>query len=191
MPENESELADDFYTFLKTFYSVFDVYRDYELYITGESYAGMYVPSIAHKVHKEELKKKKKHRDGDSEKGDDHTSIKLAGIAIGNGLMDARLQGEIRIDYAYYHGMIDTYTRDTLHSIWHECVRHGNDRSSKVELPPPFHAFNIPDDCGMLAAISIASGKDAWPDRPSGPVSTKIVLTDDGRNLAGYHGLIV
>ena len=38
-PQNEADLAGDFYAFLQNFYQVFVEYRDYELYIFGESYA--------------------------------------------------------------------------------------------------------------------------------------------------------
>ena len=43
---NEVELADEFRGFYKQFVDTFDVHH-WEVYVTGESYAGFYVPYIA------------------------------------------------------------------------------------------------------------------------------------------------
>ncbi|KAI9336235.1 serine carboxypeptidase-domain-containing protein [Zopfochytrium polystomum] len=44
---NELEIADTFYSFIDGFYKVFSKTKDCDLYITGESYAGVYIPYIA------------------------------------------------------------------------------------------------------------------------------------------------
>lgn len=43
---NEDEIAEDFYIFLKGFFEKFPEFKGRELYITGESYAGHYIPAI-------------------------------------------------------------------------------------------------------------------------------------------------
>ncbi|KZT30601.1 alpha/beta-hydrolase [Neolentinus lepideus HHB14362 ss-1] len=47
---NEDELADQFYGFLQQFFSVFSELATKKLYITGESYAGFYIPYIATRI---------------------------------------------------------------------------------------------------------------------------------------------
>ncbi len=49
-----------------------------DFYVTGESYAGKYVPALAYKIHTENTKKGRKKRD----------MVPLKGIAIGDGLCD-------------------------------------------------------------------------------------------------------
>ncbi|EJU01112.1 alpha/beta-hydrolase [Dacryopinax primogenitus] len=47
---NESQLADQFYGFLQQFFTVFSELKTKQLYIAGESYAGMYIPYIATRI---------------------------------------------------------------------------------------------------------------------------------------------
>ncbi|KAF8598737.1 alpha/beta-hydrolase [Ceratobasidium sp. AG-I] len=47
---NEYQMADQFYGFLQQFYAVFPKLVQKELYITGESYAGFYIPYIASRI---------------------------------------------------------------------------------------------------------------------------------------------
>lgn len=160
LPQNETDVGADFYAFLQNFFTVFDEYQDddYEVYIFGESYAGMYVPSIARYIH---LQNKKQQPTSSPATTAALHHIPLAGIGIGNGLLDSRVQGPIRIDYAFFHGMIDTYTRNNLHLLWDLCINPEND------MQEPIHSFNVPDDCGMLAAIPLASGQGVAGNGPN------------------------
>jgi len=147
-PNNETQVAADFAAFLQSFYNTFTQYRDYELYIFGESYAGMYVPSIAHYIHQR------------NQATDAAAVMPLAGVGIGNGLLDSRVQGPIRIDYAFFHDLIDQHTRENLHRLWNVCIGDSNDdENQQQQLKEPFHPFNVPDDCGMLSAIPLAAGR--------------------------------
>ena len=65
---NEKMVAQNFYRFLLKFYSKYPQFKNTPLYITGESYAGHYIPAIADFI---------------VQNPDDE--IKLTGIAIGNG----------------------------------------------------------------------------------------------------------
>jgi len=76
---DEEGVQEDMYAFLLGFFDALPQFKDKPFYITGESYAGHYVPSIAHRVWK-----------GNNNKEGAH--INLAGIAIGNGLTDASEQ---------------------------------------------------------------------------------------------------
>jgi carboxypeptidase C (cathepsin A) len=143
MPQSEADLSIDFYNFLVNFYETFPDMKPKKLFLVGESYAGMYVPSIAHQIN---LENKKGER-----------SIPLTGIGLGNGWMDASVQGETVIDYAYWHGMIDSTARLALHEIWKDCV-------AGARMDPPFHDFTTPDDCNMAGATLAAAGAGIFPD---------------------------
>ena len=164
-PQDEVDVARDFHAFLDNFYSIFTSYQQFDLYIFGESYAGMYIPSIALEVY-------------------EHApSIRLKGVGIGNGLLDSKVQGPIRIDYAYFHGMIDSYTRESLHTLWNECIQNA------TAMKDPFHAFDVPDDCGLLSAISDATGANLLPDLPNGPNIYDVTTWDPYLVLKGNNSI--
>ena len=121
-PASEDEVAADFEAFLQNFYQVFGANNDntsdavvdltaHKLYLVGESYAGIYIPSIARGIHLR-----------NSFQQDDRFKINLAGIAIGNGKIDALTQDPAVIDFSYWHGLIDGPTREFLHAKWDSCV---------------------------------------------------------------------
>lgn len=144
-PNTEYDLSENFYNFLVNFYETFEEFQTKRLFIFGESYAGYYVPSIAHKIHREN-------------KYGSYRHIPLTGLGLGNAWMDALYQGPTVIDYAWWHGMIDSPTRDGLHDIWEQCETGGDD------LRKPFHPFTIPDECGVVEATLKAAGAGIFPD---------------------------
>ena len=81
---SEVGVAANMYTFFTNFYKEFPEYLERPLYLFGESYAGHYVPAIAHKIWTE-------NKNG--------ANIPFAGLAIGNGLTDPSVQ------YKYYPEM--------------------------------------------------------------------------------------
>lgn len=153
-PQNETDVSRDFYGFLQNFFTVFPGMRQKRLFLVGESYAGMYVPSIAHYIYLENKKLEK------SDISEDY--INIAGIGIGNGLIDVTIQGPVVIDYAWWHGMIDSVTRDALHEAWQNCYNPAEDFWTK-EQPDPFHTFTVIDDCGMVSAVMEAAGEGVFP----------------------------
>ncbi len=46
----ENVIAEDFFQFLQSFYEVFEELKVKELRLTGESYAGFYIPYIATRI---------------------------------------------------------------------------------------------------------------------------------------------
>lgn len=150
-PKNETDVGRDFYKFLQNLYTIFEEdddegsgsridLRAKKLNFFGESYAGMYVPSIAHYIHQENKKKK-------------HAHINLAGIGIGNGWIDSRVQGPMVIDYAWSHGMIDSSAARAFKTEWENC------KDGSRGQPKPFHRFTNPDECGIMSAVLEAAGR--------------------------------
>eukprot|EP00804_Cyclotella_cryptica_P027686 CCRYP_010298-RB/>CCRYP_010298-RB protein AED:0.04 eAED:0.04 QI:231/0.75/0.8/1/0.75/0.8/5/491/633 len=165
----EDDVAQNFYDFLQNFYTVFgEGLREKKLYISGESYAGMYIPSIARGIH---LRNKLV--------SSPSQLINLSGVAIGNGWIDAYIQvvhimfecyflgqasthsfGGTTIDFAFWHGMIDLRTYRSLHQKWDQCVA-GEINDNSVH---PFHPYTTPDECGIVIAVMEASGSKMMYD---------------------------
>ena len=75
-------VAENLYSLLQDFYTVFPELLVNELYITGESYAGHYVPAIAYYIYEQNgAAPGERCREGD-------VAIPLAGVAIGDGWVD-------------------------------------------------------------------------------------------------------
>lgn len=108
----------------------------------------MFVPSISRYIHK-----------ANKEADDSRFIVPLAGAALGNGWVDAEVQGPATIDYSWWHGLIDKPTRDALHREFEYCMKNfGND--NEVE-PPPFHPFDVQDDCGIMWGILEAAVRNS------------------------------
>ncbi|CAG8510515.1 3430_t:CDS:10 [Paraglomus occultum] len=97
---DQKSVAKDLLVFMDEFYSKYPEQRNADLYITGESYAGKYVPSFAYAIH---LYNKKMKGDGSYNK-----IIPLAGVAVGNGLTDPESQVKIHGQHAYQLGLISS-----------------------------------------------------------------------------------
>ena len=94
---NQVDVGNNLYEALKQFFTLHEDYRGNPFYLTGESYAGKYVPAIAYKIHKEGENAKK-------------AGINLQGLAIGNGLCDPRNQINYG-DFLYQISLIDEVQR--------------------------------------------------------------------------------
>ncbi|KAK9049087.1 hypothetical protein SSX86_031946 [Deinandra increscens subsp. villosa] len=99
----DSKTAKDMRTFLIKWYKKFPSFESRELYLTGESYAGHYIPQLAialldHNEHSTDLK------------------FNIKGLAIGNPLLN--LEHDVPAVYEYYwsHGMISDEIGLTLMS---------------------------------------------------------------------------
>ncbi|KAI3520161.1 hypothetical protein L1887_09406 [Cichorium endivia] len=91
---NEQGVSDDLYDFLQAFFKEHPEFAKNDFYITGESYAGHYIPAFAARVHK-------------GNKAKEGIHINLKGFAIGNGLTDPLVQYHAYTDYALDMGIIE------------------------------------------------------------------------------------
>lgn len=80
---------------LKSFLRKFPQFSNSSLYLTGESYAAVYLSTLAARVDKD-------------------SKLNLKGVAIGNGNFDSSKRDEAIIFYSYYHGLIDSGIWDGL-----------------------------------------------------------------------------
>lgn len=89
---NETHVGRDIYTALTQFFKLFPELQNNDFFVTGESYAGKYVPAVSHAINDYNIKAE--------------TKINLKGLAIGNGLCDPENQ-LLYSDYLYQLGLID------------------------------------------------------------------------------------
>jgi len=90
---DETGVSNDLYDFMQAFFSEHPEYVNHDFYITGESYAGHYIPAFASRVHQ-------------GNKMNEGIHINLKGFAIGNGLTDPAIQYKAYTDYALQMGII-------------------------------------------------------------------------------------
>ncbi|KAK1418274.1 hypothetical protein QVD17_27417 [Tagetes erecta] len=97
----DQNTADDAYVFLVNWLERFPRYKTRDFYITGESYAGHYVPQLAYTI----LVNNKK---------TNQTSINIKGIAIGNAVMDDETTLKGMYDYWWTHALNSDATHEAI-----------------------------------------------------------------------------
>uniref|UniRef100_A0A667YHR5 Carboxypeptidase n=1 Tax=Myripristis murdjan TaxID=586833 RepID=A0A667YHR5_9TELE len=84
---NDTEVSMNNYLALKEFFRLFPEFQKNELFLTGESYAGIYIPTLAERVMED-------------------ASLNLQGIAVGNGMSSYEMNDNSLVFFAYYHGLL-------------------------------------------------------------------------------------
>lgn len=102
---NQGQVADDLYDALQQFFSLFPHLRANDFYVTGESYAGKYVPAISYKIHKQQ-----------KAVTDPQQKINFKGMAIGDGLCDPVTMTDYG-DFLFSIGLIDEVDRGYFRNI--------------------------------------------------------------------------
>ncbi|KAL7606256.1 hypothetical protein Lser_V15G18896 [Lactuca serriola] len=97
----DKQTAKDSYTFLINWLERFPEYKTRDFFITGESYAGHYVPQLASLILSENKKT-------------NATIINLRGIAIGNAWIDDNTSYEGMYDYYWTHALNSDETNEGI-----------------------------------------------------------------------------
>ncbi|XP_044520039.1 lysosomal protective protein isoform X1 [Gracilinanus agilis] len=84
---NDTEVAQNNYEALQEFFRLFPEFSSNQLFLTGESYAGIYIPTLAMLVMQD-------------------PSMNLQGLAVGNGLSCYEQNDNSLVYFAYYHGLL-------------------------------------------------------------------------------------
>ncbi|CAH8382457.1 unnamed protein product [Eruca vesicaria subsp. sativa] len=98
IPKNQRQVAEQLYAALAEFMDQNPGFQNRPVYITGESYAGKYVPAIGYYILKEK----------------NNGKVNLMGLAIGNGLTDPVNQIRTHAVNAYYSGLVNAKQREEL-----------------------------------------------------------------------------
>ncbi|XP_039019072.1 serine carboxypeptidase-like isoform X1 [Hibiscus syriacus] len=107
---NETGVSNDLYDFLQEFFKQHPEYVENDFYITGESYAGHYVPAFAVRVHQ-----------GNKAKEGIHVNLK--GFAIGNGLTNPEIQYQAYPEYALNTSIITHSDYVSIKKLVPSCVQ--------------------------------------------------------------------
>ncbi len=89
------------------FFEKWPEYRSRDLYVFGESFAGRYIPMLAHAI--------LKHNQLDEAK------INFKGIGVGDGWVAPLIQEATYADYAYAHGLIDLQQKKKVDALYECC----------------------------------------------------------------------
>ncbi|XP_063233689.1 venom serine carboxypeptidase-like [Bacillus rossius redtenbacheri] len=93
--KNEEDVGRDLYSAMLQFFTLFPELQDHEFFISGESYAGKYIPALGHAIHMNNPTAS--------------LQINLKGMAIGDGYVDP--VNMIRYsDIVYQWGLVDNST---------------------------------------------------------------------------------
>lgn len=90
IPRNQLDVAKHLYIAIKKFINLEKSFKNRPIYLTGESYAGKYLPALGYYIFKT----------GDK-------SINLKGVSIGNGLTDPEVQVSTHAETAINLGLIN------------------------------------------------------------------------------------
>nr|XP_057911054.1 lysosomal protective protein isoform X1 [Doryrhamphus excisus] len=107
---NDTEVSMVNYLALKEFFHLFPELSKNELFLTGESYAGIYIPTLAEIVMEDD-------------------SLNLQGVAVGNGMSSYELNDNSLVYFAYYHGLLGRSLWSRLQMFCcteHKCNFHDN-----------------------------------------------------------------
>jgi len=89
---NDNKTAQDSYTFLENFFAAYPEFLQNDFYIAGESYGGIYVPTLAYYIHEQN-------------QISSNTHINLKGILVGNGVTDEQYDAYSFYQFAYNHAL--------------------------------------------------------------------------------------
>lgn len=163
--KNEIDVGNDLYEALVQFFTLFPNLQQNDFYVTGESYAGKYVPAVGHAIHK---------RNGGAK-----VKINFQGMGIGNGLCDPLHQLQYG-DYLYQLGLIDTKGRD----LFHEYEEKGRTAIKKRDFNAAFDIFDELINMDQLPSGSLfknMTGYDTY--------FNYMKVVDDGAD-AGMNGFL-
>ncbi|XP_018812409.1 serine carboxypeptidase-like 45 isoform X1 [Juglans regia] len=96
---NDELTAQENLVFLERWFKEFPEYTNRDFFITGESYAGHYVPQLAQLIIKSQVK------------------FNLKGIAIGNPLLEFNTDLNSRAEFLWSHGLISDSTYESFTSV--------------------------------------------------------------------------
>eukprot|EP00123_Amoebidium_parasiticum_P013289 comp21878_c1_seq1/m.31307 comp21878_c1_seq1/g.31307 ORF comp21878_c1_seq1/g.31307 comp21878_c1_seq1/m.31307 type:complete len:371 (-) comp21878_c1_seq1:413-1525(-) len=110
---NENDVANQMYDFLTRFFTANPTIQNNGFWVFGESYGGHYVPAVAAKILRENLK-------------NPALQINLQGIGVGNGLTEPLVQYGYYGEYSMHtpvKPLISKFTYNMMQAAWPQCKR--------------------------------------------------------------------
>ncbi|WKX94954.1 hypothetical protein Q1695_011866 [Nippostrongylus brasiliensis] len=129
----DDQTASENWEALVAFFTEFPNYAANDFYVTGESYGGIYVPTLVQTILDRQTQYK----------------INIKGFAVGNGCVSSNEGTDSLINFQYAHGMIDDTKWQKIKS---QCCHNDTDDC-------PFHQFNGVDTCSLFVETT---SMNAW-----------------------------
>ena len=108
---DETGVSNDLYKFLQAFFKTHPDYVKNDFYITGESYAGHFIPALATRINRGNKNKRRIY-------------INLKGFAIGNGLTNTEIQYPAYPDYALANNIISISDYNRINNKTPGCIQY-------------------------------------------------------------------
>ncbi|KAE8573817.1 venom serine carboxypeptidase [Halyomorpha halys] len=105
---DEVKVGKDLYSALIQFFQLFPYLQKNEFFVSGESYAGKYIPAIGYTIHNNNKINSLK--------------INLKGLAIGDGFTDPENM-MVYADYLYQLGLVDSNIKEKIIKLQYEIVK--------------------------------------------------------------------
>ncbi|XP_051150120.1 serine carboxypeptidase 24-like [Andrographis paniculata] len=162
----DTRTAEDALIFLIRWMSRFPQYKYRDFYLSGESYAGHYVPQLALKIQEYN----KKHS---------QTFLNLKGFIVGNAVMDTYYDGLGTVTYWWSHSMISDKTYKTLLKHCKFVPQESSIKCDKIMNYAMNHEFGKIDQYSIYTPVCNKSNKTLR-------VSTTLKSILIGRRSFGY-----
>ncbi|TMW66304.1 hypothetical protein Poli38472_004069 [Pythium oligandrum] len=134
---DQDDVGENFYAFLQGFLDKHPELEGRPLFITGESYAGHYIPAVSHKIWQESKKNTTA-----------SARINLEGIAIGNGLTNPKIQVAHvldMVDNEYNITLMDGEEYERAKDHLQKCLKVGEAYLTNGTIPDPDYALEVCD----------------------------------------------
>ncbi|KAK6241545.1 hypothetical protein SCA6_006934 [Theobroma cacao] len=172
--------AKDSYAFLINWFKRFPQFKSHDFYISGESYAGHYVPQLAEVIFDSNKKASK----------EDH--INLKGFAIGNALLDDVTNSRGMIEYAWDHAVISDRVYDNIISKCNFSVEELSDDCNDA-FDEYYAVYRLIDMYSLYTPTCVDSNSSSSRQRHLiKGISPQMLSKFDGwhKRLAGYDPCI-
>ncbi|XP_072934775.1 venom serine carboxypeptidase-like [Epargyreus clarus] len=136
---NQTQVGEHLYSSLIQFFQLFPELQQNKFFVTGESYAGKYIPTVAYTIHRKNPDAKIK--------------INLKGIAIGNGLCDPEHQ-LVYSTYLYQIGLID----------WNQAQIYADYENKIINLIQEQQWYDAFETFNVLMFGDVSNGKNIFPN---------------------------
>lgn len=107
--KTEDEASAQLYRGLQAFYERWPEFRERDLYVFGESFAGVYVPMLATNIL--------------AGNAAGQAPVRLCGIGVGDGWVDPIVQQATYGDFAYAHGLIGLIEKQEVNCLYGACAK--------------------------------------------------------------------
>jgi cathepsin A (carboxypeptidase C) len=154
--KTESQATEQLLIGLQKFLTQFSKYQNNDLFLFGESFAGRYIPMLAHAI----LERNKIQE----------TPIKLTGIGIGDGWVAPLIQEATYGAYAYAHGLIDKAQQLAVDQLYSSC-------EIAVQQSGPVASAESDKICNKIEEyiVEVSGGVNVYDIRQTGEYSFPLI----------------